>query len=146
MAFVSMCRVSQIIHLHFLRHPLPLNAWNSRKAMEWSSPHTLSFARFFFLKQLFSTNLKPRKYKISFFKTWNSLRVKKLAAHHIAWLGIYKFCQVGPKIPYRGRWKFNFWNRLARETEFWPPWRAAVSWTLQQLCLKKPMATVLPIR
>ena len=115
MAYVSMCRVSQIIHLHFLRHPLPLNAWNSRKAMEWSSPHTLSFARFFFLKQLFSTNLKPRKYKISSFKTWNPLRVKKLAAHHIVWLGIYSFGQLGPKIPNPGPRKFNFWNPFARD-------------------------------
>ena len=122
MAYVSMCRVSQIIYLHFLRHPPPFNAWNSRKAraldsrLEWSSPHTQSFARLFFLKQLFSTNLKPRKKnKISSFKTWNPLRVKKLAAHHIAWLGIYSFGQLGPKIPNPGPRKFNFWNPFARD-------------------------------
>ena len=78
------------------------------------SYHTQSFARLFFLKQLFSTNLKPRKYKISSFKTWNPLRVKKLAAHHIAWLGIYSFGPLGPKTPNPGP-KVQLWNPFARD-------------------------------
>ena len=63
--------------------------------------------------------------------------------HSLAW---YNFCLswapntkcVDSKSPTFGI------HRL--ETEFWPPWRAAVSWILLQQCLKKPMATVLPTR
>ena len=123
MAYVSMCRVSQIIYLHFLRHPPPFNAWNSRKAraldsrLEWSSPLILNLLHVFsFWNSCFQPIWSPeKKNKISSFKTWNPLRVKKLAAHHIAWLGIYSFGQLGPKIPNPGPRKFNFWNPFARD-------------------------------
>ena len=137
--------------------PPSLSACNSQKArvqdfllacvcalpQERSSTSTLPVAPFFpFWNGCFQLAWSPENLKPALSKH-NTHCVLNIGctSHSLAW---YNFCLWWA--PNGGLQKPNFWNLSKTETEFWPPWRAAVSWILLQQCLKKPMATVLPTR
>ena len=88
-----MCRVSQIIYLHFLRHPPPLYACNSRKAraldsrLEWSSPIILNLLHVFSFETAVFNQSEAQKIQNQLFQNMKSTACKEIGctSHSLAW-------------------------------------------------------------